>query len=303
MGATRGGDDVLQTWIEHQARLQALSARQLFLVGGAPRSGTTWLQYLLDSHPDVCCGGEALFLKHLAEPLQKAMQERRDALDAKNRKVFSHAGGFPLPDQDDTGHLLGTAIMLALERQCAGKSYRAVGEKTPENVFLFPRVKALFPNAKFIGIARDPRDVISSAWYFFQRLKPGEDEREAKLAFIRLALPSLNAGARDMLALMENYPSDCMVVTYEQMLRAPVALAGRMFRFLGVSDRDELVAAGVEKTSFAALSRGRRAGEAENGAFFRKGVAGDWRSTLTPEMSALIIQELGWTFSKFGWEP
>ena len=293
----------MQTWIEHQARLQRLADRQLFFVGGAPRSGTTWLQYLLDSHPDVCCCGEGLFMKHLAEPLDKVMQERRQALEAKNNVVFRHAAGFPLPEDEDTDHLLGTAILLALERQCGANPYRAVGEKTPENVFFFPRLKRLFPHAKLIGIARDPRDVLTSAWHFFRKLKPGEDEREAKLSFIRLALPSLNAGARETLALMERYKSDCLVVTYERMLQAPVAIAGRLFRFLGVSDSDEVVAACLERTSFAALSRGRPAGEAQERAFFRKGVAGDWRSTLTPEMNALILQELAWMFPHFGWEP
>lgn len=293
----------MPSWIEHQARLQSLASRQLFFVGGAPRSGTTWLQYLLDSHPDVRCGGEGLFMKHLAEPLQKAMQERQQALEAKNRIVFSHAPGFAPPTEEDTDHLLGTAVLLALERQCAGKTYRAVGEKTPENVFLFSRLKRLFPHAKFVGIARDPRDVIASAWHFFHKPKPGQEERDAKLAFIRLALPSLDAGARETLALLERHKSDCLVVTYEQLLRAPVAMAGRLFRFLGVTDRDDLLAAAVEQTSFAALSQSRPAGESQDRPFFRKGVAGDWRSTLTQEMNELILQDLGWMFPHFGWEP
>ncbi|HUN43136.1 MAG TPA: sulfotransferase [Acetobacteraceae bacterium] len=293
----------MPSWTEHQARLQSLASRQLFFVGGAPRSGTTWLQYLLDSHPDICCGGEGLFMKHLAEPLQKAMQERRQALEAKNQTVFRHTTGFALPTEEDTDHLLGTAILLALDQQCAGKTFRAIGEKTPENVFLFSRLKRLFPNAKFVGIARDPRDLITSAWHFFQTPKPGHDEREAKLAFIRLALPSLDAGARETLALLERYKSDCRVVTYEQMLRAPVAIAGRLFRFLGVSDQDELVAASVDQTSFATLSRSRPIDGTQDRPFFRKGVAGDWRSTLTQEMNELILQELGWMFPKFGWEP
>lgn len=127
--------------------------------------------------------------------------------------AFRHAGGFPLPQPEDTGVLVGTAILLALEQQCAGQAYRAIGEKTPESVFFFPQLKCIFPNAKFIGIARDPRDVLSSAWHFFYKLKAGEDEGAAKLAFIRLAMPSLHQGARTMLALVEQYPSDCMTVT------------------------------------------------------------------------------------------
>ncbi len=292
----------MPSWTEHQRRVARLAHCQLFFIGGAPRSGTTWLQHLLDSHPDVCCRGEGLFQQQLADPLGKAMTERRQVLQAKNDSLFRHSGGFPLPDGDDTEHLIGTAILLALDRQCAGTTYRAVGEKTPENVFFFPRLKRLFPNAKFIGIARDPRDVLSSAWHFFQKPKVIGDEAAAKVAFIRLALPSLQEGARATVALTEQYPSDCMVVTYERMLEAPARIAAQLFRFLGVSDSDE-VAPCVARTSFAALAGGRPAGVVQDGSLFRKGVVGDWPSTFTPEMSELIMRELGWTFPLYGWEP
>ena len=245
-----------QSWAEQQERLLRLARCQLFFVGGAPRSGTTWLQYLLDSHPEVSCRGEGLFMKHLAEPLEAMMAARRQVLAAKNNVVFRHGGGYALPPGEDVDVLLGTAVMLALERQCAGKACRAVGEKTPENVFLFTRLKRLFPGAKFIGIARDPRDVLSSAWHFFPRPPPA-DEVAAKTAFITTAFPALDNGARTMLALAEQFPSDCMNVTYERMRAATAAVAAELFRFLGVAAGDDLVAECVARTSFAALSGGR----------------------------------------------
>jgi Sulfotransferase family len=292
-----------QSWIEHQDKLLSLARRKLFLVGGAPRSGTTWLQYVLDSHPDVCCRGEGHFLKSLAEQLEKVMMDWRQALDDKNKAVFRHAIGYPLPEPEDTDFLIGTAVLLALERQCAGKSYHAVGEKTPENVFFFPRIKRLFPHAKFICIARDPRDLLSSAWHFFHKPTVSGDERTTKIAFIRRAIQGLQLGTRSTLALKQQYPSDCMIITYEHMLATTAAMAAGLFRFLGVSDRDDIVADCVARTSFAALTGGRPAGQAQDGSFFRKGVVGDWHSTLTPEMNEMILQELGWMFPIFGWKP
>lgn len=192
--------------------------------------------------------------------------------------------------------------MLALQRQCDGEAYRAVGEKTPENVFLFPRLKRLFPGAKFIGIVRDPRDVLTSAWHFFQRPQAGENHAAAKTAFLRSAFPSLQQGTRTMLALAEQDPADCMIVTYEVLRSEPAPTAARLFRLLGVSDDDAVVADCVARTSFAALSGGRPSGVTQNGSFFRKGVVGDWPSTLSPEMNAMILAELGWMFPRFGWE-
>jgi Sulfotransferase family len=296
------GTDQKGDWTAHGERLLRLSQCQLFFVGGAPRSGTTWLQYLLDSHPEVSCRGEGLFMKHLAEPLEAMMTARRQVLAAKNASVFRHADGYQLPEPEDVEFLLGTAILTALERQSAGKACRAVGEKTPENVFFFAQLKRLFPAAKFIGISRDPRDVLSSAWHFFPR-PPAKDEIAAKTAFISSALASLDNGARTTLALAEQFPSDCMNVTYERMSAATAPVAAQLFRFLGVADGDDIVADCVARTSFAALSGGRSPGAAQDGSFFRKGVVGDWRETFTPEMNALIQGKLGWMYRHFGWVP
>jgi hypothetical protein len=293
----------VQSWIERQADLVRLAGLQLFFVGGAPRSGTTWLQLLLDSHPQVSCRGEGLFGKHLAEPLEALAGRRREALAAKNGGIFRDIGGYPLPEAADTDMILATAVLLALERQRDGKSCRAVGEKTPENVFFFTRMKRLFPAAKFIGIARDPRDVLTSAWHFFHKAASGEEEAAAKLGFIRSALPSLNHGARTMLSLREQFPSDSMIVTYERMRAAPEDIAGALFRFLEVSDDPGVVADCVARTSFAALTGGREAGVIRNGSFLRSGVSGDWRSAFSPAMNAMILGELGWMFPVYGWTP
>ena len=291
----------MRSWAERQEEIASLATLQLFFVGGAPRSGTTWLQQILDCHPDVSCRGEGLFQKELAVPLERMMAERGRALEAKNTRVFRHSGGYPLPAPDDAEFMLGTAILLALHQQSAGKRCQAIGEKTPENVFFFPQVKRLFPAAKLICIARDPRDVLTSAWHFFHAATPGEDPVVAKTAFIRGALPSLKEGTRTMLALAERHPTDCMIVTYEALRQTPAPTVAKLFRFLEVSDRDDVVADCLARTSFEALAGVRTDGRERNGSFFRKGVVGDWTSTLTPEMNEIVLQELGWAFPHFGW--
>jgi Sulfotransferase family len=281
-----------ETW---QA-LSRLARLQIFFVGGAPRTGTTWLQLLLDAHPDVSCRGEALFMKHLAAPLDAMTASWRQGLEEKNRRF----AGPPYPPPENADFLLATAILLAMERQREGKACVAIGEKTPENVFFFPRLKQLFTNAKFIGIARDPRDSLASAWHYFRTPKGTEGEA-AKIAYLREALPSLQEGARALLALRQNYPADTMVVTYERLVADPAGIAAALFRFLGVADGERVVADCVARTAFRALSGGRPAGTAQHGAFFRKGVVGDWRATFSPAIGDLILAQLGWTFPHFGW--
>lgn len=292
----------MQSWGERQAEIAELAQRQLFFVGGAPRSGTTWVQHMLDSHPDVSCRGEGHFLHFFAEPMGMLMRQRREELAAKNTKLFAGMAGYPLPAASDFEFLVGSGILLALSQQSAGRRCLAIGEKTPENVFYFPNLKRLFPNAKFIGVARDPRDTLTSAWHLVHKHGSPGDTAEAKAAFVRRAVGSVAQFLQAMLDLRRRYPADATIVTYEALSRTPETVLAELFRFLMVTDAPEIVARGVEQTRFAAMSGGRPAGAERSGAFFRKGVAGDWVSTLTPELGAFVLQEVGGLFAEFGWE-
>ncbi len=293
----------MASWADYQESISRTAGKQLFFVGGAPRSGTTWLQEILNAHPDISCKGEGLFWKTLAVPLETLMTERRKALEEKNAGLFRHTGGYPLPAAAETEHLLGTAILAALARQCGDAPVKAIGEKTPENVFFFPRLRELFPQARFIAIARDPRDVLTSAWYFFRNPKPGEDAAAAKIAFLRSAIPSIANGARVTLDFHERHPDQSAIVTYEDLVTEPLPVVSRIFRLLGVPDDEAVAAACLAATSFQVATGGRRPGDEARGSFHRKGVAGDWRTTLTADMNALLLEELGWMYPKFGWRP
>lgn len=291
----------MQSWLQRQAEVAALAQRQLFFVGGAPRSGTTWLQHILDAHPDISCRGEGHFLHFLAAPIGAVMQRRRDQLQGKNTRLFRDLGGYPLPDPEDVEFLAGSAILLALAQQCDGHPYPIVGEKTPENVFYFPNLKRLFPTAKFVGIARDPRDILVSAWHLIPKERRQGDAALEQMRFIRQAAGAVGQFTHGMLSLQRRYPADVLIVTYEALLRDPETTVAALYRFLGAAVSPAIVADSIARTSFAAMS-GRPAGIEDNGAFMRKGVAGDWRTHLTPEINQLILDQLAPLFPQFDWE-
>ncbi len=290
----------MESWADRHAELARLAERQLFFVDGQPRSGTTWLQQMLDSHPEVSCRGEAQFRDHCAVPLDRAMRQRYAALHERNTTIFGHTGGYPLPDPGDTQFLLGTAILSAFRQQATTRpDAQAIGEKTPGNIFFFPQLRALFPHARLISIARDPRDVITSNWHRFQA-RPGATDAD-KVAFIRQVLPLADRWMRAMLACKAELPDSFRVVTYETLCDRPEPALAGLFRFLGVGDDGDVVADCVARTAFARLTGGRPAGSGQAGSFLRKGVPGDWPSTLTPTMNEMVLRELGWSFPEFGW--
>ncbi len=289
-------------WVDRQRELTGIAKRQLFFVGGAPRSGTTWLQELLDLHPDISCRGEALFHQDLAQPLDALMHARSIAVATKSADTFRHAKGYPPPTEDDTDMLLGTAILLAFRRQLAGYHYAAVGEKTPENVFLFPRLKRLFPTARFIGIARDPRDSLSSAWHFWAKANLGSGGRDAMAAFVDASLPAIEEGLQLLVVYSEQIPNSCRIITYEQLTAMPTPIMAGLCRFLGVSDDSSVVAECVLGAAFMSVTGGRKPGETQEGVFHRKGVVGDWVETLPLDLGERIVRRLDWAYDWFGWQ-
>jgi hypothetical protein len=290
-------------WLETEARLRTIAERQIFFVGGAPRSGTTWLQQIIDQHPRASCRGEGLFAKEMLPLFDDCMAKRRASLDAKNKAVFSHMQGYPLPGRGESQFLAATAILLALHQQAQGKDCLAYGEKTPENVFAFPQFKQVFPRAKLIAIVRDPRDLLTSAWHFFQSRSDSDQSDKAKRDFVQAALPSIGQGMKAVLNHRQADPGSCRIVTYEALHKDPIPHMADVFRFLGLAATDEIVTACVEATRFDKMAGGRAAGNGANGSFLRKGVVGDWRSTLSSAMNDMILEELGWAFPHFGWTP
>ncbi|MCF6313099.1 MAG: sulfotransferase [Verrucomicrobiales bacterium] len=111
------------------------------IILGAPRSGTTLLGKLIAAHPDVA---------YWEEP----------------RTVWS-TGNQQLPDDVLTPEHLSQKTADQIDQRFAdfltksGKTRFA--EKTPCNLLRIPFIHALYPDAKFIYIHRDPYSVIASA--------------------------------------------------------------------------------------------------------------------------------------------
>ncbi len=137
-----------------------------FIVG-VPRSGTTLLRLMLDSHPDLTIPPETHFMRGLfrIEDRGRLTPERfvnfitghrrwpDFGLD-KNmlKKAIENLARFSMRD--------GLIIFYELYADRAGKS--RWGDKTPKYVLLMDRIASIFPEARFIHIIRDGRDTVLS---------------------------------------------------------------------------------------------------------------------------------------------
>ncbi|MCI5144167.1 MAG: sulfotransferase [Candidatus Electrothrix sp. AR3] len=119
------------------------------IIGGTGRSGTTLLRVMLDTHPNLCAGPETwLFTPQLINVSQLAKN-----FDISEKNVLNI-----LHQSRSRGEFIDIFFTKYLN-QCGKRRW---AEKTPANIENMDFIFKTFPDARFIEMVRDGRDVVCS---------------------------------------------------------------------------------------------------------------------------------------------
>jgi protein-tyrosine sulfotransferase len=136
----------------HPADSFATGDRSTFapiVLGGCGRSGTTLLRMMLDSHRRICCGPESsVFRRRALNP--ESLAERFGFPPAEVQAIYDRARSRP--------QFIDEFAALCLQK--TGKARWA--EKTPRNISRIAEIFRCFPEARFVHVLRDGRDVACS---------------------------------------------------------------------------------------------------------------------------------------------
>lgn len=133
-----------------------MSTNPIF-IAGCGRSGTTYLQSILDNHPDVFIPTESLFIPDYLQHGRSLPSRLRNWLLFNEPQLRAWYDG-PRFDADDPA----TAIARCHEHAAAQENKRIWGQKTPRFVRYLDLFRRAYPGAKFILVYRDPRAVAAS---------------------------------------------------------------------------------------------------------------------------------------------
>ena len=282
--------------------LGQLLAKQLFFIGGGIGAGTTWLQVLLDQHPQVSCQGEGHFVTFLVGALQHAIEDYNRYLSTKNAIIYREVEGYPLFETVEFNALHATAMLLMMKRQIRGKPVLAVGEKTPDNVRTFDGLRIEFPGAKFIHMLRDPRDCAVSGWYLGQRTDPAKmKERFGGMpGYFRHYIDIWAGEAAAGFEFGARHPDQYIEVRYADLLERSEAAFQPVLRFLGVDASRETAKACMAGAAFQKLSRGRASGTEDRSSHFRRGMVGDWANHFDAETNDYFFTRAGALMKRVG---
>jgi len=212
--------ELLRQWFDTAPALAP--ARRIALLCGHPRSGTTLLEQVLDSHPDIVSAEETeIFHDYAYMPLMRGLPEgalmlpvlesaQTDLLKHSRDSYFRH-----------TELLLGQPI-----------KGRLLIDKNPSLTFFIPAILRVFPELKLLVALRDPRDVVLSC--FMQGFVP--------LGQVTAAYLTLESTVDEYAALVGIWQTlapllqgHYLELRYEDMVNDLESVARKTLDFLGVS--------------------------------------------------------------------
>lgn len=216
------------------ARMPASSNRSekpVFIVG-MPRSGTTLVEQILASHPDVHGAGE---LPYMGEIYPRFIRKFIPEYEKVNANAMSQ----------DALNLVSNEYLVKLDK-LAPDSPR-VTDKMPYNFFRLGLIQMLFPGARVIHCSRDPMDVCLSC--FFHDFQGSHD--------YAYDLSSLGHYYRQYVRLMQHWRSvislPILDISYESIIADTEAMARKLVDFCGL-EWNERCLSFHENTRFVATA-------------------------------------------------
>jgi tetratricopeptide (TPR) repeat protein len=211
--------ETFQRWFDAAPLLGA--PRRIAYLGGYPRSGTTLLEQILDSHPDVVSAEETtLFNDEVYIPLSKRRPPETSMLDflesAQPDDLKQLRSNYLEQIQRDIGSPIGTRLVI---------------DKHPSMNVLIPTFIRAFPEIKLLIALRDPRDVCLSC--FVQTHVP-LNKASAEYMTLEGVVEGYTRTMGLLLTLLPMLEGHYLEVRYEDVVENVEQEAKRTLDFLGI---------------------------------------------------------------------
>jgi hypothetical protein len=260
-----------------------------FFICGNDRSGTTMLRLILDQGPDAAIPPESMFLTDVGLDGDPSSKEPGALL----REVWEHPKVrlWELPGPPPSvpaGAPLARVLAAPFEAYAAKHGKPRWGDKTPHYVHHVDELLRVWPDARFVVMVRDGRDVALS-------LRPLPFGPNNAWAAAQWWARGIRAGD----AARERHPDQVMTVRYEDVVTAPEEHVRRVCDFLDLrfeprmldltsADRTRIVP--DQRAWFATLFDG-----------IRPDLAGRWKREMPPRDQAVFAALAGAELAAHGY--
>jgi hypothetical protein len=253
---------------------------QFFVGGTSEKCGTTWMQIMLDAHSNIMCKGETDFIWLLPKLADFMTLKYAHTLKANNKE--HHSMYFPT---EEVLLKAWSVIVDGAMKQHLTEDVRFIGDKTPAYGDKLDVMLEWLPNAKFIILRRNTKDVVVSQI----RGKTTGNENVTPMHMARMVKGMYDRRNNLLIKAQESMPNRVLAVDYEDLVEDCRSKMSEVLTFL--TGNNEHVDTVIEAGSFKKLSGGRNNGEEDVNSFFRKGIVGDWKNHLTSDVIEYLERE------------
>ncbi|MDX2163392.1 MAG: sulfotransferase [bacterium] len=246
---------------------QQLQGPPIFVVG-SPRSGTTWMRNIFRAHPQVA-----------APPELALFTIQNGVLGLLHKYHRKNAGFSKVMTRDEMISVIRSVVITLYEKFITPEHVYFV-EKTPNQIQWMTVMKEVFPEARFILIMRDGRDVSVSARAAAKGW--GAESMSGYGSSIARTAQDWKYNMEVGLAAAEVLKDDVLIVRYEEIRHDPFTHYRKMFDFCGIP-YDEALLQQIHATTDFDLNH-----KPNERAFHRGGRVGDWVTHFT-FLDALIF--------------
>jgi len=194
-------------------RKTATGVQPLFIIG-MPRSGSTLVEQILATHPQIVTHGEQVWL---AECIGSALRYPGDKAMNQPEAVYR-------------------SIARCYTRKASFSQYgacRYVVDKMPENYLYLPLIPLLFPGARILHLHREPLDTVFSIYrHNFSSRNCWEDDLKA--------IAEVLASSRRIVDIF-GPPTNTLNLSYEQLVTHPHQQIQQLCVTLGISFHAKMV--------------------------------------------------------------
>ena len=255
---------------------------------GVPRSGTTLLRTLLDSHPSIACGPETPWLG--GHQPRSVMELVRFLTEDKH----GYCASYGRPREAVIGAARGFVSEL-MEGYARSKGKERWAEKTPDNVLYVDFLLELFPEAKVLWLVRDGLDVALSTSVVSEERKGISKFLEESLSFgpgvPAVAITPFNALLRwrhwNKLLARSLRGREHLKISYERLVSEPGATVEQVCEFVGEPFEPGMLEYAKTQHDYPVWEWGSADVRMHGG--IRKDRAGRARRELTPQQRGLLM--------------
>lgn len=275
-----------------------VSDRDFLFIIGSPRSGTTWLQLMIGAHSQVSTAAELRIFNAYLHRWIRAWEEESNNI--QKGTIFQ---GLPmLISAEELYDFLKSFLEFIYGRVLATNPEAThILDKHPGYTLHTEMINKFFPQARFIHIIRDGRDVAVSMVEAHNKMGFGTGTiYESSIEWKR----HIQMGRR-----ARKYGSRYLELRYEDLLMDCVSTLETVFRFCGLPYNKSVISEIVSDHEFERIKQERKTAVPNVNAprgFYRKGKAGSWREEFSPmqryifnRLAGDLLTDLG--YAETGW--